>query len=244
VSNLAQIEKRVVQSAETLLFKQHYLSVLEVFLAMGWLKPVHVQAWRSGKVAYLEKVIECNLHKITHAMKCLRRWALAKGLKPSETVYLAKTRGPKKHLRFSKSGESPIERAYRTHYVSAILGEKKEARLKERLERPPEPAVFLIVKESRCACCQNLVPKGALLWMEGQEPLCMVCAKLDRLVLLPSGNALLSRRSKQYSKVWAVVLKYSRTRKRYERQGLLVEEGALLKAHRDLEFRMEDSRLD
>jgi hypothetical protein len=40
----------------------------------------------------------------------------------------------------------------------------------------------------------------------------------------------LTRRSKKYSTLSAVVLKFSRSRNRYERQGLLVEEEALAKA--------------
>ena len=50
------------------------------------------------------------------------------------------------------------------------------------------------------------------------------------MVFLGSGDAALTRRSKKQSTLSAVVLKWSRTRKRYERQGLLVEEPALGKA--------------
>lgn len=53
---------------------------------------------------------------------------------------------------------------------------------------------------------------------------------MDHLEFLPSGYAALTLRSRKYSKLSAVVLKWSRARKRYERQGLLVEEQALAKA--------------
>jgi hypothetical protein len=56
------------------------------------------------------------------------------------------------------------------------------------------------------------------------------CADLDHLVFLPSGDAALTRRSRKYSKLTAVVVKWSRTRKRYERQGLLVENEAIEQA--------------
>jgi hypothetical protein len=46
-------------------------------------------------------------------------------------------------------------------------------------------------------------------------------------VFLPAGDAALSRRARQASRLSAVVVRFSRTRKRYERQGLLVEEAAL-----------------
>jgi hypothetical protein len=47
---------------------------------------------------------------------------------------------------------------------------------------------------------------------------------------LPSGDIALTRRAKKYSGLTAVVLQWSRARKRYERQGLLVEEAGLEKA--------------
>jgi hypothetical protein len=49
-------------------------------------------------------------------------------------------------------------------------------------------------------------------------------------MFLPTGDAALTRRSKKYSTLSALVLKFSRARRRYERQGLLVEEDALAKA--------------
>jgi hypothetical protein len=58
----------------------------------------------------------------------------------------------------------------------------------------------------------------------------MDCADLGHLVFLPAGNATLSRRAKQASRLSAVVVRFSRARKRYERQGILVEEAALEQA--------------
>jgi hypothetical protein len=60
--------------------------------------------------------------------------------------------------------------------------------------------------------------------------LCLSCADLDHLVFLPSGDVALTRRARKHSTLSAVVLKWSKARKRYERQGLLVEEPALKQA--------------
>ena len=57
--------------------------------------------------------------------------------------------------------------------------------------------------------------------------LCLSCADLDHLVYLPSGDAALTRRAGKYSTLSAVVQKWSRARKRYERQELLVEEATI-----------------
>jgi hypothetical protein len=53
------------------------------------------------------------------------------------------------------------------------------------------------------------------------------------LIFLPSGDAALTRRARKYSTLAAVVLRWSRARKRYERQGLLVEAEALEKAEQE-----------
>ena len=61
----------------------------------------------------------------------------------------------------------------------------------------------------------------------------MSCADLDHLVYLPSGNTALTRRAHQNSALSAIVLKWSQARKRYERQGILVEESTLEKAEKE-----------
>ena len=53
---------------------------------------------------------------------------------------------------------------------------------------------------------------------------------MDHLVFLPSGDAALTRRAKRCSGLSAVVVRFSRSRGRYERQGVLVEQVALEQA--------------
>ncbi|MDZ7276640.1 MAG: DUF2293 domain-containing protein [candidate division KSB1 bacterium] len=59
---------------------------------------------------------------------------------------------------------------------------------------------------------------------------CLSCADLDHLVYLPRSDAALTRRATKHSRLHAKVLQGSRTRKQYERQGILVESEALDKA--------------
>lgn len=133
MANLKEIEKRTICAAEKVLFLQQYVRPIDVLLGMGLLQEIQVQEWKKGQIPYLEKAIQGNLHKISHTMKCFRNWAEQKGLKPSETVYLAKTSGPKRNLQFSKSGRLKIEQAYRTHYVSPILLERKQEKFLKKL---------------------------------------------------------------------------------------------------------------
>src|SRR5437773_1316856 len=93
--------------------------------------------------------------------------------------------------------------------------------------------VFDIVRESKCAECLHELWKGDFLFMEGRRPLCLRCADLDHLVYLGRGGTALTRRARKYSGLSAVVVRFSRSRGRYERQGLLIEEAALERAERE-----------
>ena len=63
--------------------------------------------------------------------------------------------------------------------------------------------------------------------MQDDQPHCMRCVGLDHLEFLPAGDANRTRRAHRASSLTAVVVRFSRTRRRYERQGLLVEPQAL-----------------
>lgn len=90
--------------------------------------------------------------------------------------------------------------------------------------------VFSVLRESECSECGTEIFRRGLLRMENGKPLCMACADLDELVWLPRGDAALTRRAGKYSTLKAVIVRFSRARKRYERQGILVEEDALERA--------------
>ena len=94
--------------------------------------------------------------------------------------------------------------------------------------------VFIPHRESKCGECGEQLGKHVWITLTREQgALCLECADLDHLLFLPSGNTALTRRAKKYSRLWAVVLNWSRARNRYERQGLLVEEAALAKAEQE-----------
>jgi hypothetical protein len=91
-----------------------------------------------------------------------------------------------------------------------------------------EIKVFISSREGTCGECGAELGRSAWICLvETKGALCLACADLDHLEFLPAGDTALTRRAKQASTLWAVVLKWSRSRRRYERQGLLVEENAL-----------------
>jgi hypothetical protein len=93
--------------------------------------------------------------------------------------------------------------------------------------------VFITTQESVCDECGEQLGHHAWITLVDGKAYCLSCADLDHLMFLPSGDAALTRRSAKYSTLSAVVLKWSRARKHYERQGLLVEETALQRAEEE-----------
>jgi hypothetical protein len=98
----------------------------------------------------------------------------------------------------------------------------------------PELKVFITTGEATCGDCgEELGRRAWVTLIENEGALCLSCADLDHLVFLPSGDAALTRRARKHSTLSAIVLKWSRARNRYERQGLLVEEKALEQAEQE-----------
>ncbi len=88
--------------------------------------------------------------------------------------------------------------------------------------------VFITTHETTCNECKSDLGRHAWVLLAGERgALCLTCADLDHLIFLPPGDAALTRRAHKHSTLSAVVLQWSRARKRYERQGLLVEAQAL-----------------
>lgn len=232
------LEERVARAAETALSRQQYVSAIDVLCGMGLLHVSHVDSWRKGRIDFLERAIQGSLGKISSSMAMFRHWAQEKGLRPSETIYMRRTRGGTLPLRFSKSGDPAIEKNYRTHYVSPELTERKQQSLEQKLSRAPQLVVIEIVRESECSECGVEMEPGSLLVMEAAQPLCMQCAGFGDLEYLPAGDTALTRRATKYGERVAVVVRFSRSRKRYERQGILVEIAAIEKAEREC---MEDA---
>jgi hypothetical protein len=91
---------------------------------------------------------------------------------------------------------------------------------------------LVVIQPVRGWACAECGGSGDLLRMDDTGPLCLTCADLDHLAFLPAGDAALTRRATKASGLSAVVVRRSRSRKRYERQGVLVEDHALTVAEK------------
>jgi hypothetical protein len=226
-------EERIVQAAEAVLKHNGSVGPLELFQQLGFLQPVHVEGWRKGNEYYtvLQEHIQVGPEKFHKTIHHFLEWVKQRGLRAVEASYTRQGIRGLEQLRVTPDGNPEEEKFYRTHYASAELTEKKAARLSEKLKRPPELVVFeKVSEEGNCSECGVELLKGQLLLKEKGKLLCLACADLDRLVFLRAGDAALSRRARKHSPLAAVVVRFSRARKRYERQGLLVSEAALAQA--------------
>jgi hypothetical protein len=94
--------------------------------------------------------------------------------------------------------------------------------------------IFIARRDVTCGECGEALGRHAWITLDRERgALCLACADLDHLVFLPAGDTALTRRARKHSTLSAVVLEWSRTRERYERQGLLVEEAGLAQAEQE-----------
>ncbi len=222
--------ERVTTAAETALADHQYASFIDVLTGMGLLH--NVQMWHNGRVQYLDEMVQGSPEKLLKVIEMFQKWAAERSLRREDLPpHASFIRTPPK---YHTASQFPVlEQAFRLHFVSPQLAEKKLEKLREKVNAAAPPTVFSIVKASKCSQCNRELWKGELLTMQGNQPLCMECADLDHLVFLGSGDAALTRRATKHSSLWAVVVRFSRSRGRYERQGVLVQPEALEKAEEE-----------
>ena len=102
-------------------------------------------------------------------------------------------------------------------------------------DAPQGIVVFKLADASRCRACGIKRQKGSFFRMEKSGIVCAFCLRIDHLVFLARGDAAHTRRATKHSKRHAIVVRFSRRRRRDERQGVLVERAALERAKRECE---------
>jgi len=119
--------------------RQGYVSAVDVLMQMGKLEKTGLEDWRMGRVPFLEKILVGNLSQMNTILREMASCCREMKLKESVTDYRKWGKGAKLPLRFSKSGEPAVERAYATHYVSQrVLGAKQPAPTQRRIEMDPD----------------------------------------------------------------------------------------------------------
>ena len=108
---------RIERAVAAILERGKVVAPVDVLVEMGLLAPEHLDDWRRGKVPYLERVIRCNLTKLSRLLRILRFQVHDLNLVPSMTVCMRWGKGPKLRLRFTKAGDPKLEEAYARHFV-------------------------------------------------------------------------------------------------------------------------------
>ena len=229
-------QERVEQAAEVRLRRNRSIGPLELLQELGWLQPAQVAGWRQGLERYpaLEPFIQVGPAKLDKAIRHFQEWVFRKGLRPMEVPHTRRGAAGIETLRVTVDGDPGREKFYGTYYAPADLPEKQAARVAAKLTKPPDLVVFEKVgDEGQCHECGAELAAGSHLLMERGQPLCLACADMDQLVFLPAGDAAMSRRARKHSTLAAVVVRFRRARKRYERQGLLVTPAGLAQAEEE-----------
>jgi len=231
---LDNLKERVELAAEAALKTSGSVGPLELLVEMRLLAPSHFTSWRKGIIPALEDVIQGSPEKLQRSFEHFRQWARNRGMKPVKIPYHQNSPGGTVSLHVTLSGDPALEDFYRTRYIPDVLSTVKTEQTVAKIGKPQDIVVFETVSRSViCTECRNELTKGDFLFMEKGQPLCLSCADLDYLDYLPSGNAALTRRARKYSRLSAVVVRFARARKRYERQGILVEPDAIAKAEQE-----------
>ena len=115
---------RVARAMAELLSNGLPVSAPAVFAKMGMLSEENLRAWRLGKVPYLERVIAGSLGKTNRVVRIISLHAHDLNLPP----LAPHAAGPIKHkgrpLRFCKTGERPVEEAYKRVFGPRLPGWK------------------------------------------------------------------------------------------------------------------------
>ena len=224
------LRERVVLAAERVLKKNGAVGPLELLEHVGFLASSHVQQWKQGNQHYtsLEPHIQCGKEKLDKTYQTFLAWVAEQKLEPFEATYTKASRSGAKPLQISTEGDPESEAFFRTQFRSADLSEAKKQRLEKKINKAPDLVVYqLSSKSANCDECETELRQGELVFIENSEPLCLQCADLAHLEFLPSGSAAMTRRAKKLSPLSAIVMRFQRSRKRYQRQGILVASAAI-----------------
>ena len=108
----------VREALRSALQTQDVVSTIVVLMHMERLTKDKYEDWRFGRISCLEEVLIGNLSKMNRILRILDLCAQDFGLSPSETAYRKwGKRGKGISLRFSRSGDPNVEKAYSRCYI-------------------------------------------------------------------------------------------------------------------------------
>lgn len=235
---LSKFQQRVRDSCSKILKRDKSIGPLDLLVQLGFLPRPHLQRWQMGDPLFepLEKHIQCGEKKLAQTWAEFAEWVREQKLESFEGDYLRASRSGGEPLRICVDNDAKREAFFKTHYRSANLTDKQKQRIEAKQTKVPDLVVFESVSDSdHCNECGDSISKSDHFVLEKQEMLCLACADMDHLEMLPSGDATLTRRARKHSQLSAVVKRFNRRRKRYDRLGILVSPNAIQAAEAENE---------
>lgn len=122
--NNQKLEIKVNDCISKQIEEKGYATIKDTLMMIGWLQKTDYNAWRNGKIEYLERACHTNLSKLSYLNKLYRGYANSHNYKLSYTQYYSNKY--KKPLRFSKYGRREVESGYAMHIVKPkVINNKK-----------------------------------------------------------------------------------------------------------------------
>jgi len=120
---------KVVRATAELLRESDEISPVAILMKIGNLTPQDHDAWRRGRIPYLERVFQGSLSKANRYLRIIGFHAHDLNMVPSQHAY--RQIGKKRILRFSRLDDPNIEASYARHF-RWNQSQKKKQELIER----------------------------------------------------------------------------------------------------------------
>jgi hypothetical protein len=117
---------RVFRAVAKILSRSNVVTPVDVLMEMGNRTKQNYDAWRRGKLPYLEYVVEGNLSKVNRILRIIGFHLHDLNMVLQTTVYQQSDCYKNRVLQFTKFGIKRLEEAYSRHYVWNQSQEKKQ----------------------------------------------------------------------------------------------------------------------
>jgi hypothetical protein len=129
---------KVVRGTAELLKESDEISPVAILMQVGNLTPQDHEAWRRGRIPYLERVFQGSLSKANRYLHIIGFHAHDLNMVPRQHTY--RQLGKKRILRFSRSHDPNVEQAYARHFRWNQSQKKKQALIERTLSEIPTGA--------------------------------------------------------------------------------------------------------
>src|ERR1043165_4116441 len=118
---------RVYAAADAALKRGGSVGPLELLMQIGFLHPVHFEAWRKGHEQYptLEEWIQVGPEKFEKTFRYFAEWVKERGMHPIEAPYTRQSVKGLQALQVTQTRDPDRERFYCRRYAPANLSEAK-----------------------------------------------------------------------------------------------------------------------